>query len=35
VVVLKVDTEKYPQLAGRSDVCRIPNFVARSAWLVV
>ena len=26
-VVLKVDTEKYPQLAGRFDVRGIPNFV--------
>ncbi len=25
-VVLKVDTEKYPQLAGRFDVRGIPNF---------
>jgi len=26
-IVVKVDTEKYPQLAGRFDVRGIPNFV--------
>jgi thioredoxin 2 len=26
-VVLKVDTEKYPQLAARFQVSSIPNFV--------
>jgi thioredoxin 2 len=26
-IVLKVDTEKYPELAGRFDVRGIPNFV--------
>ena len=26
-IVLKVDTEKYPQLAGRFDIRGIPNFV--------
>ena len=26
-IVLKVDTEKYPQLAGRYQVSSIPNFV--------
>lgn len=26
-VVLKVDTEKYPQLAGRFDIRGIPNFI--------
>jgi thioredoxin 2 len=27
-IVLKVDTEKYPQLAGRFDIRGVPNFVA-------
>jgi thioredoxin 2 len=34
-VVLKVDTEKYPQLAGRFDVRGIPNFVVLSGGRVV
>jgi thioredoxin 2 len=34
-VVLKVDTEKYPQLAGRFDVRGIPNFVVLSGGHVV
>jgi thioredoxin 2 len=34
-VVLKVDTEKYPQLAGRFDVRGIPNFVVLYGGLVV
>jgi thioredoxin 2 len=34
-VVLKVDTEKYPQLAGRFDVRGIPNFVVLSGDRVV
>jgi thioredoxin 2 len=29
-LVLKVDTEKYPQLAARYSVCGIPNFVVFS-----
>lgn len=35
VVVLKVDTEKYPQLAGRFHVRGIPNFVVLSGGRVV
>jgi thioredoxin 2 len=34
-VVLKVDTEKYPQLAGRFHVRGIPNFVVLFAGRVV
>jgi thioredoxin 2 len=34
-VVIKVDTEKYPQLAGRFDVRGIPNFVVLSGGRVV
>jgi thioredoxin 2 len=34
-VVLKVDTEKYPQLAARFDVRGIPNFVVLSGGRVV
>jgi len=34
-VVLKVDTEKYPPLAGRFDVRGIPNFVVLSGGRVV
>jgi thioredoxin 2 len=34
-VVLKVDTEKYPQLAGRFNVSSIPNFVVLSGGRVV
>ena len=34
-VVLKVDTEKYPQVAGRFHVRGIPNFVILSAGHVV
>ena len=34
-VVLKVDTEKYPQLAARFDVRGIPNFVVLSGGHVV
>jgi thioredoxin 2 len=34
-VVVKVDTEKYPQLAGRFDVRGIPNFVVISGGRVV
>ena len=34
-VVLKVDTEKYPQLAGRFHVRGIPNFVVLSGSRVV
>jgi thioredoxin 2 len=34
-VVLKVDTEKYPQLAGRFHVRGIPNFVVLSGGRVV
>ena len=34
-VVLKVDTEKYPQLAGRFQVRGIPNFVILFAGRVV
>jgi len=34
-VVLKVDTEKYPQLAGRFDVRGIPNFVVLFGGRVV
>src|SRR6202140_1672867 len=34
-VVIKVDTEKYPQLAGRFDVRGIPNFVVLSSGRVV
>ena len=34
-VVLQVDTEKYPQLAGRFDVRGIPNFVVLSGGRVV
>ena len=34
-IVLKVDTEKYPQLAGRFDVRGIPNFVVLSGGRVV
>jgi thioredoxin 2 len=34
-VVLKVDTERYPQLAGRFDVRGIPNFVVLSGGRVV
>jgi thioredoxin 2 len=34
-VVLKVDTEKYPQLAGRFDVRGIPNFAVFSGGRLV
>jgi thioredoxin 2 len=34
-VALKVDTEKYPQLAGRFNVRGIPNFVVLSGGRVV
>ena len=34
-VVLKVDTEKYPQLAGRYNVRSIPNFVVLLGGRVV
>jgi len=34
-VVLRVDTEKYPQLAGRFHVRGIPNFVVLSGGRVV
>ncbi len=34
-VVLKVDTEKYPQLAARFNVRGIPNFVVFSGGRVV
>jgi len=34
-VVVKVDTEKYPQLAGRFDVRGIPNFVVLLGGRVV
>ena len=34
-VVVKVDTEKYPQIAGRFDVRGIPNFVVLSGGRVV
>jgi thioredoxin 2 len=34
-IVLKVDTEKYPQLAGRFDVRGIPNFVVLKDGRVV
>lgn len=34
-VVLKVDTEKYPQLAGRFHIRGIPNFVVLSSGRVV
>jgi thioredoxin 2 len=34
-VVLKVDTEKYPQLAGRFNIRGIPNFVVLSGGRVV
>lgn len=34
-VVLKVDTEKYPQLAGRFHIRGIPNFVVLSGGRVV
>jgi thioredoxin 2 len=34
-VVLKVDTEKYPQLAGRFNVRGIPNFAVLSGGRVV
>jgi len=34
-VVLKVDTEKYPQLAGRFNVNSIPNFVVLSGGRMV
>jgi thioredoxin 2 len=34
-VVLKVDTENYPQLAGRFNVRGIPNFVVLSGGRVV
>lgn len=34
-VVLKVDTEKYPQLAGRYNVRSIPNFVVLFGGRVV
>jgi thioredoxin 2 len=30
-IVLKVDTEKYPELAGRYNVRGIPNFAVFSA----
>jgi thioredoxin 2 len=34
-VVLKMDTEKYPQLAGRFNIRGIPNFVVFSGGRVV
>jgi len=34
-VVIKVDTEKYPQLAARYNVRGIPNFVVLAAGRVV
>ncbi len=34
-LVLKVDTERFPQLAGRFDVRGIPNFVVLSGGRVV
>ena len=34
-VVLKVDTEKYPQLAGRFNVNSIPNFVVLSGGRMI
>ena len=34
-IVVKVDTEKYPQLAGRFDVRGIPNFVVLFGGRVV
>lgn len=34
-VVLKVDTEEYPQLAGRFNIRGIPNFVVFSGGRVV
>jgi thioredoxin 2 len=34
-IVLKVDTEKYPQIAGRFQVSSIPNFVVLSAGRTV
>jgi thioredoxin 2 len=34
-VVLKIDTEKFPQLAGRFDVRGIPNFLVLSGGRVV
>jgi thioredoxin 2 len=34
-IVLKVDTEKYPQLAGRFQVRSIPNFVVLFGGRVV
>jgi thioredoxin 2 len=34
-VVLKVDTEKHPQLAARFNVCGIPHFVVLSGGRVV
>jgi thioredoxin 2 len=34
-VVVKVDTEKYPQLAGRFNVRGIPNFIVLSGGRVI
>jgi thioredoxin 2 len=34
-VVLKIDTEKYPQLAARFNIRGIPNFVVFSGGKVV
>ena len=34
-IVLKVDTEKYPQLGGRFNIRGIPNFVVFSGGRVV
>jgi thioredoxin 2 len=34
-IVLKVDTEQYPQLAGRFDVRGIPNFAVFSGGRLV
>jgi thioredoxin 2 len=34
-IVLKVDTEKYPQVAGRFQVSSIPNFVVLSGGRTV
>lgn len=34
-VVLKVDTEKYPQLAGRYNIRGIPNFIVFSGGRMV
>ena len=34
-LVLKVDTEKYPQLAARFNVCGIPNFVVLSGGRLI